>query len=121
MNNIIKFENENGLANCYAIFNENNFYLIDCTISPQKFYSYINTNYLNKNISNKSLNKILNCCGIIITHAHADHLVNLQEWINIGAVVYGHKLIFDKLKNKMLNSKIEYFGGTRVTITEQNL
>ncbi len=88
MANIIKMSSRYIETNCYIIENNNGFLIIDPCIQL-------------KNIQNETSKK---CLGILLTHGHADHIVDLQEVYEFyQCPIYCHKNCYNKLFNNSYN------------------
>lgn len=86
-------------SNCYLIEKDDSYYLIDPSISVEK---------IKKNIGDKKLN------GILITHAHIDHIYFLEEILKeYDCPVYMSKFSDEFLKDAYKNCS-KLFGINKI-------
>ena len=90
---IVRFFNKQNYGNSYAVINDDEYILIDCTQTAQDVSSKLN----------RLCNREMQCVGIFVTHGHYDHFSHLLEWINNGTKVYATQEAFYKMADKNLN------------------
>lgn len=106
---------EKGYSNSYIVLNENVFIIIDPSHTIQEVVEKVGKfNFLKLNEIQKLNNKnviyfhkkfeSLVCLGVFVTHAHFDHIYNIEEWNSAGAVVFCSENAISNMKYAFKNA-----------------